>query len=68
LTVTDRSHWPVRIFKSFEEEERANREYDQSLTPDERFAIAFELVKQVHGDLSRCPDVREYHRRQNVGA
>jgi hypothetical protein len=65
--MADRSHWPVRIFKSFEEEERANREYDQALTPNERFAIAFELVKQVHGDLSRCPDVREYHWQTKIG-
>lgn len=64
----DRSHWPVRIFKSFEEEEKANREYDQSLTPDERFAIVYELVKQLHGDLSKCPDVREYHRQKDVSS
>ncbi|MBV6494676.1 MAG: hypothetical protein LDLANPLL_02713 [Turneriella sp.] len=53
---------PVRVFRSFEEEEKANREYDRSLTPDERFAIAHEIIKHVHGDLSKCPDVREYHR------
>ncbi len=62
-----RAHWPVRIFQSFQEEEKANREYDQSLTPEERFAIVYELMKQMHGDLAKCPDVRAYHRQKRVG-
>ncbi|MCB1148151.1 MAG: hypothetical protein KDK38_15230 [Leptospiraceae bacterium] len=54
----------VKKFSSFEQEEKSNREYMHSLTADERFEIAFEIVKSVHGDLSKCPDVREYHREQ----
>jgi hypothetical protein len=36
----------VRIFKSFEEADRADREYRMSLTPDERVSIAVTLMGQ----------------------
>lgn len=45
----------VQNFDSFEAEEKANREYDQSLTPEQRFEIAYETIKQVHGDLTKSP-------------
>jgi hypothetical protein len=55
----------VQIFDSFEAEGRANREYDQSLTPEQRFEIAYEIIKQVHGDLTKCPDLRALHKISN---
>jgi hypothetical protein len=39
-----------RIFNSFEESERADREYYLSLTPQERLEILFELIHQWDGD------------------
>jgi hypothetical protein len=39
-----------RIFNSFEERERADREYYHSLTPQERLEILFELIHQWNGD------------------
>jgi hypothetical protein len=35
-----------RVFRSFEEAERAERAYYRSLTPEERLRILFELNKQ----------------------
>ena len=34
----------VRIFHSFEESEKADKEYYLSLTPEERLEILFELI------------------------
>lgn len=36
----------VRVFKSHEEADRADREYYLSLTPAQRLSIVFTLVKQ----------------------
>ncbi len=47
-------------FSSFKEADKAERKYYRSLTADQRLLIARELLQQVHGDLSRIPDVREY--------
>ena len=43
----------VRKFRTFEDAERADREYYASLTPDERMAILLELVQREHGDASK---------------
>ena len=52
----------IRKFASFEEEKQANKKFNHLLNPEERFQIAFEIMKQVHGDLSQYLDIREYHR------
>ena len=38
----------VRLFHSFEEAEKADREYDASLTPEQRIEITLELIRQAH--------------------
>ena len=47
----------VKIFKSFEEQEKAEIEYYIKLSPEERQNIAKELKKRFYGD--NCPDVRK---------
>lgn len=42
----------VRIFRSFDEANRADREFYKSLTPEERMRILYELV---WGDSSEAP-------------
>lgn len=39
----------VRKFKTFAEAEAADREFYNSLTPDERVDILLELIAQYHG-------------------
>jgi hypothetical protein len=39
-----------RIFSSFQESDRADREYYRSLSPAERMDILLELVKQWQGN------------------
>ncbi|MCB1325840.1 MAG: hypothetical protein H7A21_16385 [Spirochaetales bacterium] len=51
-----------RVYRSFAEAERADREYMKSLTPQQRFDIAYEIIRQVHGNLSAIPDIRAYER------
>lgn len=55
----------VQIFESFEAERQANIAYEHALTPEQRFEIAYEIIKQVHGDLAQCPDIRAYHKMAN---
>ena len=40
---------PIKIFRSFAEAERADREYYRSLTPSERIQILLMLRKQHYG-------------------
>jgi len=42
----------VRVFSSFNEAERADAEYDASLTPDERLRILIELRDLRHPDAA----------------
>lgn len=37
----------VRIFRSFEESEKADKEYNLALSPEERLEILFELIDRV---------------------
>ncbi len=46
----DRMEKVVRVFKSFEEAERADREYYRSLTPQQRLDILLELVERGNRD------------------
>jgi hypothetical protein len=39
-----------KVFHSFEESERAQREYYRSLTPMQRLEILFELTNRYYGD------------------
>ena len=49
----------LRIFHTFAEAERADREYYRALTPEQRLEILFELVaaQQPHGTEQRLERV-----------
>jgi uncharacterized protein YdeI (YjbR/CyaY-like superfamily) len=49
----------ARIFRSFDEAEKADREYYHSLTPEERLALVFEIVaaQNPHGTEQRLERV-----------
>ena len=51
-----------RVYRSFAEAEKAEREYMKSLTPQERFDVAYEIIRQVHGNPCAIPDIRAYER------
>jgi len=43
----------AKVFRSFRESEAADREFYQSLTPEERLAMVFELVARATPDESQ---------------
>lgn len=47
----------VRVFKSFEEAEAADRAYYRSLTPEQRLEILFELITPDEG-CDEAPEER----------
>ena len=50
----------ARIFHSFADADRADREYYQSLTPEQRLEILFELVAQAHPNEIKQRSERVY--------
>ncbi|MDB6038403.1 MAG: hypothetical protein JWM99_2244 [Verrucomicrobiales bacterium] len=40
----------IRVFRSFDESERADRDYYQSLSPAQRMDILLDLINQWQGD------------------
>ena len=54
----------VRVFKSFEEAEEADREYYRSLTTEQRLDILFMLVERWHGLGQRPERVRRATKRK----
>jgi len=51
-----RENMPVRVFRSFEEAEKADREFYRSLTPEQRLNILLQLIAQ-HGTPQRLERV-----------
>lgn len=49
-----------RVFRSYEEMNRADRDENLRMTPDQRMAILAALRRQIYGE--NCPDVREAER------
>lgn len=47
----------VKIFKSFEEQEKEEIKYYIQLTPEQRQKVAAELKQRFYGN--NCPDVRK---------
>ncbi len=41
---TARAEWPVRVFRSFEEADRADEEFYASLTPGERMGMVWPIT------------------------
>jgi len=42
----------IRIFRSFAEGDKADFEYNQSLTPEQRLEILGELIARAHPDVT----------------
>jgi hypothetical protein len=40
----------LRVFRSFEESDKADREYYKSLSPQQRLDLLLELIQQRQGD------------------
>jgi hypothetical protein len=54
----------VRVFKSHEEAERANRETYAAMSAEQRFQILFELIERRHGPQQGFERVCRVLRRQ----
>ncbi|MBI4232358.1 hypothetical protein HY605_03945 [Candidatus Peregrinibacteria bacterium] len=48
-----------RKFRGFKDAEEAELQYYAALTIDQRMLLARQLLEQIHGDLSKLPDVRQ---------
>jgi hypothetical protein len=42
--MSDRSNWPVHVYRTPEDADRADDEFYAQLTPQERIALMFEII------------------------